>query len=144
MVDGGKGQLNIAVSILNELGLNGIFDAIGIAKKDEKRNETEDKIYKPGRTNPIIFGREGDLLLTLQRIRNEAHRFAITFHRKRRQKAAFRSELDDVPGIGRKRKEALLKHFGSLEKIRAATLEELSALPGITNTVAASIESRLK
>jgi len=140
MVDGGKGQLNIAVSILNELGLNDIFDAIGIAKRDEKRNETEDKIYKPGRTNPIIFGREGDLLLTLQRIRNEAHRFAITFHRKRRQKAAFRSELDDVPGIGRKRKEALLKHFGSLEKIRAATLEELSALPEMTQSVAKAVK----
>ncbi|HIJ56879.1 MAG TPA: excinuclease ABC subunit UvrC [Deltaproteobacteria bacterium] len=144
MVDGGKGQLNIAVFILNELGLSGIFDVVGIAKKDDKRNETEDKIYKPGRTNPIIFGREGDLLLVLQRIRNEAHRFAITFHRKRRQKTAFRSELDDVPGIGKKRKEALLKHFGGLENIRAATLEELNTLPGITDTVSASIKSRLK
>ena len=144
MVDGGKGQLNVTVSILEELGLGEPFDVIGIAKKDEKRNETEDKIYKHGRTNPIIFGREGDLLLFLERIRNEAHRFAVTFHRKKRRKTALRSELDAVPGIGRKRKEVLLKHFGSIENIRAAALEELNALPGITHTVAESIKSRLR
>ena len=141
MVDGGKGQLNIAMAVLDDLGLRGTFDVIGIAKKDEKKNETDDKIYKPGRTNPITFGREGDLLLFLQRIRDEAHRFAVTFHRKRRKKTAFRSMLDDIPGIGKKRKEVLLKHFGSIEKIRAATLEELSGLPGMTHSAADAVKS---
>jgi len=141
MVDGGKGQLNIAISILKELCLNGTFDVISIAKRDEKKNQPEDKIYKPGRTNPIMFGREGDLLLFLQRIRDEAHRFAITFHRKRRKKTAFRSVLDEIPGIGKKRKEVLLKHFGSIEKIRAATLEELCGLPGMTQSAAEAVKS---
>lgn len=131
MVDGGKGQLNIAVSVTRDLNLVGRFDIIGIAKRNEQKGETEDKIYKPGRANPVNMGREGDLLVFLQRIRDEAHRFAISFHRTRRNKTSIRSALDDVPGIGKKRKEKLLKHFGSIKKIRAATLEELSALPGM-------------
>lgn len=131
MVDGGKGQLNIAVSVTRDLNLGGRFDIIGIAKRNEQKGETEDKIYKPGRANPVNMGREGDLLVFLQRIRDEAHRFAISFHRTRRNKTSIRSALDDVPGIGKKRKEKLLKYFGSIKKIRAATLEELSALPGM-------------
>lgn len=143
MVDGGKGQLNIALSVLRELGLADRFDVIGIAKKDEKREESDDKIYKPGRANPISFGREGDLLLFLQRVRDEAHRFAISFHRKRRTKNAMGSALDAIPGIGAKRKKILLRHFGSIKKIRAATLEELSELPGMNRKAAEAIKSRL-
>jgi excinuclease ABC subunit C len=143
MVDGGKGQLNIAVSVLSELKIIGKFDLIGIAKKDDKKGESEDKIHTPGRVNPLNFGRDADLLLFLQRIRDEAHRFAITFHRRRRDKKTLRSVLDTIPGVGKKRKETLLKHFGSIQKIRAATFEELNALPGITETVAASIQSYL-
>jgi len=140
MVDGGKGQMNIAVSVIRDIKLDSCFEIIGIAKKDEKRGEKEDKIYKPGRVNPINFGREGDLLLFLQRIRNEAHRFAISFHRKRRGKASLHSALDTIPSVGKKRKAILFKHFKSIKKIRAATIEELSALPGISHAVAKAVK----
>ncbi|MBN1932723.1 MAG: excinuclease ABC subunit UvrC [Desulfobacterales bacterium] len=144
MVDGGKGQLNIAVSVTKSLGLEDKFEVIGIAKKDEKKGETQDKIYKPGRTNPLNFGREGELLLFLQRVRDEAHRFAISFHRKRRAKKSMASILDTIPGVGKKRKVMLLKHFGSIKKIRAATLDEISAVPGINRTVAQAVQKALK
>ena len=143
MVDGGKGQLNIAVAVVKDLNLMGAFEMIGIAKKDEKRGETQDKIFRPGRANPISFGREGDLLLFLQRIRDEAHRFAIRFHRKRRTKTAMGSVLDTIPGIGKKRKAMLFKHFKSVNNIRAASLEELTVLPGINRRLAEEIQRSL-
>jgi excinuclease ABC subunit C len=143
MVDGGKGQINIGVSVLKELNIEADFEIIGIAKKDETRGETEDKIYKPGRANPVNLGRGGDLLFLLQRIRDEAHRFAITFHRKRRSKRSITSALDAIPGVGQKRKKTLLKHFGSIKKIRAATLEELSALPGMNRKAAEAVRKTL-
>jgi len=139
MVDGGKGQLNIALAIIKELDLEGQFELIAIAKKDEKKGEIEDKIFKPHRTNPIVFGKNRDLLLFLQRIRNEAHRFAISFHRKRRIKTALQSELDAIPGIGQKRKAILLKHFKSIKKIREANIDELNALPGISRSTAQAV-----
>jgi excinuclease ABC subunit C len=139
MVDGGKGQLNIALAIIRELGLEGQFELIAIAKKDEKKGENQDKIFKPHRSNPIVFGKDRDLLLFLQRIRDEAHRFAITFHRKRRTKTALKSELDAIPGIGKKRKAILLKHFKSIKKIREANIDELNALPGITLSAAQAV-----
>ncbi len=143
MVDGGKGQLNIAVAVVNELHLAGEFEIIGIAKKDERKGEIHDKIFTPGRVNPLSFGREGDLLLFLQRIRDEAHRFAIRFHRTRRTKAAMGSVLDTIPGIGKKRKAMLFQHFTSIKDIRAASLEELSALPGINRRLAEEIQRSL-
>jgi len=143
MVDGGKGQMNIAVSVLQELNLEHRFQVIGIAKKDVEKGETKDKIYRPGRANPLNLGKRGDLLLFLQRIRDEAHRFAIAFHRNRRTKKSIHSELDDVPGVGLKRKTILLKHFGSIKKIRAATLEDLSVLPGMNEKVAKELKNRL-
>ncbi len=143
MVDGGKGQLNIALAIIRELGLEGQFELIAIAKKDEKRGEIQDKIFKPHRTNPIVFGKDRDLLLFLERIRDEAHRFAITFHRKRRTKTALQSELDAIPGIGKKRKAILLKHFKSIKKIREANINELNALPGITLSAAQAVRRYL-
>ncbi len=143
VVDGGKGQLNIAVSVVKDLKIEGRFDIIGIAKKDEKKGEVQDKIYKPGRVNPVNFGKEGDLLLFLQRVRDEAHRFAISFHRKRRGKSSMRSVLDTIPGIGKKRKQRLLKHFRSIKKIRAATIEELSAVSGMNRKAAESVASGL-
>ena len=144
VVDGGKGQLNIAVSVVKDLKIEGRFDIIGIAKKDEKKSEVQDKIYKPGRVNPVNFGKEGDLLLFLQRVRDEAHRFAISFHRKRRGKSSMRSVLDTIPGIGKKRKQRLLKHFRSIKKIRAATIEELSAVSGMNRKAAESVASSLE
>jgi len=143
VVDGGKGQLNIAVSVVKDLKIEGRFDIIGIAKKDEKKGEVQDKIYKPGRVNPVNFGKEGDLLLFLQRVRDEAHRFAISFHRKRRGKSSIRSVLDTIPGIGKKRKQRLLKHFRSIKKIRAATIEELSAVSGMNRKAADAVRERL-
>jgi len=143
VVDGGKGQLNIAVSVVKDLKIKGKFEIIGIAKKDEKKGELLDKIFKPGRANPVNFGKERDLLLFLQRVRDEAHRFAISFHRKRRGKASIRSVLDTIPGIGKKRKQILLKHFKSIKKIRTATVEELSAVPGISRKSAEAVSNRL-
>jgi excinuclease ABC subunit C len=117
----------------------GEFEIVGIAKKDEHKGEIQDKIFKPGRANPMNFGRDGDVLLFLQRIRDEAHRFAISFHRKRRTKAALGSALDNIPGIGKKRKKLLFQQFKSIKDIRAASLEELSALPGISRRLAEEI-----
>lgn len=140
MIDGGKGHVRIVRDILNDLKLDRHFDLIGIAKKDENKGEKEDKIYQPGRSNPVNFGREGDLLFLLQRIRDEAHRFAVSFHRKQIRRKSVHSALDDIKGIGKKKKETLLKHFGSLKKIRAATHDELCALPGITAEIAKNIK----
>jgi excinuclease ABC subunit C len=140
MVDGGKGQLNIALAVIKELGLEQQFEIIAIAKKDENKGEIHDKIFKPRRANPIVFGKDADLLLFLQRIRDEAHRFAITFHRKRRIKTSLQSELDAIPGIGKKRKAILLKHFKSIKKMREANVEELNALPGINRPVAEAVQ----
>jgi excinuclease ABC subunit C len=139
MVDGGKGQLNIAAAVMAELKLEGKFDLVAIAKKNEKKGENQDKVFIIGRANPINFGKERDLLFFLQRIRDEAHRFAISYHRKRRSQASIRSALDRIPGIGKARKAVLLKHFGGIKKIREAKLEELSELPGFSRKVAEDI-----
>ena len=144
MVDGGKGQLNIALAVIKDLDLAGKFEIVGIAKKDGKKGETRDKIFRPGATNPLSFGREGDLLLFLQRIRDEAHRFAISFHRKRRQKIFLQSALDAIPGVGKKRKAILLQHFKSVKNIRAAELNEISSLPGFNRKVAESVQKALE
>lgn len=140
LIDGGKGQLNIAKAILKQLNLKHDFEMIAIAKKDKSKGETEDKIYKPGRVNPLNFGKERDLLLFLQRIRNEAHRFAISFHRKQRGRTSMHSALDSIEGIGKKRKETLFKHYGSIQKIRKATLSELAKLPGMNKKAAQAVK----
>ena len=140
VVDGGKGQLNIASDIINMLGLNNTFEIIGIAKRDEKKGEVRDKIYQMGRANPVAFGRDLDGLLLLQKIRDEAHRFAIHYHRKLRGKQAMRSTLDSIYGVGPKRKAMLLKHFGSVESVKAADLEVLAALPGMNRKIAKALK----
>ena len=144
IVDGGKGQLNTAVAVLKGLGLYGSFDLIGIAKRDAERGETEDKIYKPGRKNPVSLKKYPGLLLFLQRIRDEAHRSAITYHRKRRTMTYRQSMLQEIPGIGEKRRIALLKHFGSLKRIKAAFLDDLAAVPGMTSQAAQAVSQALK
>ena len=143
MVDGGKGQLNIALAVVRAQKLEGHFDVIGIAKKDSTKNESDDKIFKPGRVNPINFGRDQDLLLFLQRIRDESHRFAISYHRKRRGKGALVSQLDKIAGVGPKRRQTLLKHFKSIEAIRAAAVDEISALSGMSRKVAQTVKTAL-
>jgi excinuclease ABC subunit C len=143
LVDGGKGQVNIAVAVMGQLGLTGRFTIAGIAKKDAKKKEAEDKIYLPNRANPVNLGGDGRLLLLLQQIRDEAHRFAVTFQRKQRARKMVTSALDGVAGVGPKRKRLLMKHFGSLKKIRAATEDELSRLPGINKSLAKAIKQAL-
>jgi excinuclease ABC subunit C len=116
LVDGGKGQVNIAISVLEKIGVNGRFTVAGIAKKDEKKQETDDKIYLPKRANPVNFGFDGRLLLMLQQIRDEAHRFAITYQRKRRTKKTVQSVLDRVPGGRTETKSCLAETFREYKK----------------------------
>jgi excinuclease ABC subunit C len=143
VVDGGKGQLNIASDIINMLGLSNAFEIIGIAKRDEKKGDVRDKIYQMGRANPVAFGRDLDGLLLLQKIRDEAHRFALQYHRKLRGKQAMRSTLDDIYGVGPKRKAMLLKHFGSVESVKTADVEALVALPGMNRKIAKALKEGL-
>ncbi len=141
LVDGGKGQLSIAVSVLAGLGLTGRFAVAAIAKKNKDKGETADKIFLPGRVNPVNFSSDDKALFLLQQIRDEAHRFAITYQKVRRNAAAVQSMLDSVAGIGRQKKKALLDHFGTMEKIRQAQIDELSAVPGISRKIAAAIKA---
>ena len=143
VVDGGKGQLNIARSVLEKMGLGQEVDIIGIAKADAERSEAEDKIYIPGRRNPLNLIAHKDILYFIQRIRDEAHRYAITYHRQKRTKTALRSRLDDIQGVGKKRKAVLLKHFKSVQKIRSASVEELAGLPGMNRRAAENIQKAL-
>jgi excinuclease ABC subunit C len=132
LIDGGVGQLGRAVKVLDELELD--IPVIGLAKRMEE-------VYLPGRPEPIRIPRDAEALYLLQRVRDEAHRFAITYHRQLRSKSMVDSLLDDVPGIGPKRKRDLLRHFGSLKKIRAASLDDLvDVVPGY---VAAELYSAL-
>ena len=143
LVDGGKGQLNIAAAVIRELGLAGRFAIAAISKKNEQKNETEDKVYLPRRSNPVTFGRDEAAFFLLQRIRDEAHRFAVTYQKTRRKSAALASALDAVPGIGPKRKKQLLEHFGTVAAIREAEEAALAELPGITNEMAQAIKQAL-
>nr|MCU0402239.1 helix-hairpin-helix domain-containing protein [Algoriphagus sp.] len=123
VIDGGKGQLSSAVEALQELGIYGKMPIIGIAKRLEE-------IYFPGDSYPIHIDKKSESLKLLQRIRDEAHRFAITFHRNVRSKNAFKSQLIEIPGIGESTLEKLLKHFKSVKKIQNAKEEELIDLLG--------------
>ncbi|MFM7203725.1 MAG: excinuclease ABC subunit UvrC [Myxococcota bacterium] len=143
VVDGGKGQLNVAVAVLQELGLES-QPVIGFAKPDspDARSRTPisiDKIFLPGRKNPIVLPAHSPALRMLQAMRDESHRFAITYHRSLRSKSTIRSALEDVPGVGEKRRKLLLKHFGSLKRIKEATQLELAELEGIGPSLAAQI-----
>lgn len=141
LIDGGKGQLNIAHSVIEELGYANELDLASIAKG---RYEGEsDKIYIYGRKNPIVFSRNSQVLFLLMRVRDEAHRFAITYHKKLRGKRAVSSALDDVPGIGTKRKRELIKRFGSVSKIREASVDEIAAVPGLSRRIAEELKERL-
>ena len=143
LVDGGKGQLNIALKVIGEMGREGAFAVAAIAKKEIERGEVQDKLFIPRRANPVSFAKSDEALLLLQRVRDEAHRFAISFHRQKRARKAFLSDLDGIPGIGKKRKSVLLRHYGRLRAIRAAALEELSALPGMNRSAAKAVLEHL-
>ena len=132
VVDGGKGQLSMAMAVLNDLGLEEKIHVAGLAKKDAERGETHDKIYIPHRSNPLNTSQSLKALYLLQQLRDEAHRVAITFQRKRRKKRAGRSVLDDIPGIGKKRKTILLQAYKGITAMKEATVKELAELPGMT------------
>ena len=140
MVDGGRGQLGVAMEVAAELGISERLDWLGIAKE---RAEEGEKLYQPGRKNPIMLAKHDPALLYLMRIRDEAHRFGITFHRRLRGKASLTSRLAAIPGIGTDRQKVLLKHFGSVRALRAATLAELQEAPGIGDKLAAAIFDHL-
>lgn len=123
IVDGGKGQLSSACEALQELGLYGKIPIVGIAKRLEE-------IYYPEDPLPLLISKKSPALLLIQRIRDEAHRFAITFHRLKRSKASFSTELEGIPGIGKKTTDKLLSHFKSVKKIKEASLEELTEVAG--------------
>ncbi len=134
IIDGGKGQLGAALEALEAVGMD--VPICGLAKENEE-------IFLPGRSDPILLPRDSQALFLVQRVRDEAHRFAITFHRSKRSKAAFRSGLDDIQGIGPKRKKALIRAFGSVKAIREASIEELVAVEGVNAQVAEQIKANL-
>ncbi len=134
MIDGGIGQLNAALSSLSSLGLK--LDIISIAKEFEH-------IFLPDSEIPVKLPRDSDSLKLLQRMRDEAHRFALSYHRKLRGKKLRESILDDIPGIGKKKKHALLKHFGSIDELRKAGLSEIEEVPGLTRKDAERVRSYL-
>ncbi len=136
IVDGGKGQLGVAVEVLEKYGLMGQVRLAGLAKQHED-------LFVPGRSTPIVMPRRSQGLYLLQRIRDEAHRFAITQQRKRREKLGFASQLDAIPGIGPVRRKALLQRFGSIQAIRSAAEEEIASVPGISRELASLIKSEL-
>jgi excinuclease ABC subunit C len=150
IVDGGKGQLNVALSVFDELGIIEL-DAVGIAKeKIRYRDKSKiaireaDKVYLPNRKDALIFRPGSPPLHLLQQIRDEAHRFAITYHKSLRSKRQRRSALDDIEGVGPRRRAALLRKFGSVKRLAAASEEEIAATPGIPAPVAANIKSALR
>jgi excinuclease ABC subunit C len=136
IVDGGKGQLGRAVKVLDVYGLRGQIPVAGLAKQEEE-------LFMPEKSEPILLPRSSQGLYLIQRVRDEAHRFAITAHRARRDKQGVASKLDSIPGIGPNRRRALLTHFGSVEEIRNASLEDLQKTPGITLKLAQAIKEHL-
>jgi excinuclease ABC subunit C len=136
IVDGGKGQLSRAVKVVDDLGLTGMFALAGLAKQEEE-------LFFPHKSEPLILPRHSQGLYLVQRVRDEAHRFAITAHRARRTKEGLASRLDKVKGIGPARRKALLKQFGSIPNILAASDEQLAAVPGVNADVIASLRASL-
>ncbi len=135
LIDGGRGQLNTALEVRQELGLDSIPMA-SLAKENEK-------VFIPDEPQPICIAKDSPALHILQRARDEAHRFAISYHQKLRRKEVTTSALDDIPGIGPRRKKALLKKFGSIEAIKEASLEELSQTEGVTLALARKVKEYL-
>ncbi|PWJ25240.1 excinuclease ABC subunit C [Branchiibius hedensis] len=136
VVDGGKPQVNAAAAALRNLGIDDVA-VVGLAKRLEE-------VWLPDDDFPVILPRTSEGLYLLQRVRDEAHRFAITFHRQRRSKAMVRSALDDIPGLGQVRAKALLAHFGSVKKLRAADVSEITAVKGIGPALAQTIQAALR
>ena len=135
IVDGGKGQLRAAVEVMRELGVYHI-PAVGLAKRHEE-------LFAPGEDAPIVLPRGSEALYLVQRVRDEAHRFAVTYHRQVRRKAATASALDAVPGVGPRRKRALLRKFGSLKAVREAAVDDIASTPGYTRALAERVKEHV-
>jgi excinuclease ABC subunit C len=149
VIDGGPGQLSATRAVLEDVGL-GELAVIGLAKERVARDPTArevqrrpERVFLPGRKNPLILRANSTALFLLQRARDEAHRFANTYHRRLRDRARLRSPLDAVPGVGPRRRRAILRHFGSVRRVREATVEELTTIPGITSDIAGRIKEAL-
>lgn len=150
VVDGGVGQLNATREIISELGLDGRFDLVSLAKSRVARDaeatdisRSDERVFLPGRKNPVILRQSSAPLLLLAAIRDEAHRFAIEYHRNLRSKEGVASGIEQVPGIGVKRRTALLRHFGSLPLLRNAGVEEIARVAGMNRTVAEKVYAAL-
>ena len=146
LIDGGKGQLGVLTEVLREFQLSQQIGAVGIAKSRVMSNvrgkaieRSEERFFLPGRKNPVNFRQGAAALYMLERLRDEAHRFAITYHRKLRSKASLRSSLEDIPGVGPARRKALLKYFGSLKKLKEASLAEIQQMPGLPAALAETL-----
>ncbi|HUP83852.1 MAG TPA: excinuclease ABC subunit UvrC [Candidatus Limnocylindria bacterium] len=135
VIDGGLGQVNAARGVLDELGLHDL-PVVGLAKEREE-------IFLPNLSTPLVLPTNSQALYLVQRLRDEAHRFAITYHRKLRAKQSIKSALDDVPGVGPTRKRALLRVFGSTRQMKSATIDEIASVPGISRALAETIHSAL-
>jgi len=137
LIDGGKGQLNRAVEVLKEFDLLDTIAIAGLAKQHEE-------VYLPGENYPVRFDKNSPGLHLLQRSRDEAHRFAISAHRKRRSRQGLESVLEKIPGIGPARRRELLMKFHTIQNIRQASLEDISQTPKITLKIAQSIKKHLE
>jgi excinuclease ABC subunit C len=150
VIDGGKGQLNVALEVLREFKLLDQIDVISLAKQhvlnDPRERavvKSEERVFLPNRKDPIVLPKNSTALFLLVRIRDEAHRFAITYNRELRRRARLRSVLDDIEGIGPVRRRALLSHFGSLKRIRAASVDEIAVVKGMNRELAAEVRRYL-
>ncbi len=148
VVDGGLGQLSVLTAVLRELGVEGI-DMAALAKSRVAREmaqeeivRSDERVFLPGRKNPVVLRQNSAPLLLLARIRDEAHRFAITYHRTLRGKSTLASALDTVSGVGEKRRKELLRHFGSLKRVQEATVEELANVRGMSDKAARAVWER--
>jgi excinuclease ABC subunit C len=135
VVDGGKGQLAVAERVVRDLGLDGEIPVAALAKRFEE-------VYLPGRPDPVEIPRGSEALFMLQRIRDEAHRFANTFHRERRSKRMTASSLDGIPGLGETRKKRLVKALGGINAVKRADLDELQALTWLPDDVALAVHAK--
>ncbi|MFQ5540465.1 MAG: helix-hairpin-helix domain-containing protein, partial [Candidatus Binatia bacterium] len=150
VVDGGKGQLGVALTAMEDLGVKDV-DAIGLAKmrvksspRSKEINRLEERVFLPGQNTPVTLRRNSNSLFLLQRVRDEAHRFAITYHKQLRTRQTLLSVLDRIEGIGGERKKALLRAFGSLKRIQEATLEDLIKVPSINKKMAHEILNSMR
>lgn len=135
VIDGGKGQLSAVMEVERELGVE--IPTVGLAKQYEE-------VFQPDRRDPVLLPRNSQALFLLQRIRDEAHRFGLTYHRKLRSQRQSRSALDSIPGIGDKRRVALLRHFGSVDRMKQASVEDLAHAPGMNRPAAEKLYAALR